>query len=89
MTVRCWTLLVDDEPVGIAGWFVVHGVAHVFSDLKPGVPKLAVWRAARKLMGLLPRSAICVTTGSGLFLDRLGWVYLGDCDEGEVYAWHS
>lgn len=89
MTVRSWTLLVDDRPVGIAGWFVFGGVAHVFSDLTPGAPRQTVWRAAKLFMTQLPGSAICVTKGSGAFLGRLGWRYLGDCDEGEVYAWHS
>ena len=88
-TVRAWTLLIEDQPVGVAGWFMYGGVAHVFSDLRPGVPKLTAWRAARQFMALVPPSALCVTRGAGPFLERLGWRYCGQHGDDEVYGWHS
>lgn len=77
-SVRAWTLLIDDEPAGIAGYRVDGDVIAVFSDVKETVPKMTIWRQAREFMRMLTFPAYCrCTETSGPFLERLGWQRLG------------
>ena len=87
-SVRAHVLLEGGVIVGVAGYHIEAGVAVVFSDLRPGVSKIKVWRAARMFMDRLDIPAVCVSqNGSGRFLERLGWKFLGSSGDGEVYAW--
>lgn len=85
MTVRAHVLEGDDGILGLAGWYRNGAHLVVFSEVKLGLPKMTMWRCAKAFMATVPRGAICVTEGSGPFLERLGWVRQGD---GE-YAWLS
>lgn len=83
MSVRGVVWETDGEVVGLAGRYLLGGRTVIFSDAKPGLPKLAVWRAAKKFMAEVVGPAVCVTENSGPFLERLGWVK----GEGEEYLW--
>ncbi|MDX1742939.1 MAG: hypothetical protein R3186_05015, partial [Ruegeria sp.] len=89
LTVRAWAMDVNGEPAAVAGFFMAGGRAVVFSDIaKEGIPKLAIWRAAKKFMEKLTCPAACVAKeGSQEFLERLGWVYNGTDETGDVYTW--
>ena len=88
-SVRAWVLEKNGDVVGIAGYWLAGGRAVVFSDLmQSGMPKVTIWRAAREFMKKLKIPSLCVAQeGSGPFLERLGWDYLGDSPDGEVYQW--
>lgn len=81
MRARVW----EDETglLGLAGHHLAEGKIVVFSEMKPDLPELAVWRAAKQFMAGLNLPAVCYTEGSGRFLERLGW---NKTDDGE-YLW--
>ena len=65
---------IDDDVVGVAGYWMESGVAVVFSDLRCDVPKTAIWRGAKRFMDILPKRSVCDSTeASRPFLERLGW----------------
>ena len=76
----------DGEVVGIAGYYLVGGVAFMFSDNRDDIPKLTIWREAKAMMAEMKLPAICTATEqSGPFLERLGWVPVGN----GVYSWQG
>lgn len=78
-TVRAWVLTVDGKVVGVAGYYISAGNAVVFSDIKDGIPKMTVWRAAVEFMESLNLPVICEgSEGSKSFLERLGWTQVND-----------
>lgn len=78
-TIRAWALEVDGHVEGIAGYYVAGGNAVVFSDVNEGVKKMTIWRAGLSFVKSLPLPAICEgTEKSKAFLERLGWVQVGD-----------
>lgn len=82
--VRAWVLEVDGEVVGMAGWRVAGEHLVVFSDVKPGVAKMTVWRKAKQLMAMIDFPAFCeCTETSGPMLLRLGWRHVA----GNVYKY--
>lgn len=87
-TLRAWTLEADGEPVALAGYFMSSGHAMVFSDITDGIPKMTLWREAKRFMDKLKVPGVCVAAeGSGPFLERLGWAFAGHSEDGEVYTW--
>ena len=73
-SVRAWVLEIGGEVVGIAGYRRDGNYMVVFSDVKPDVPKMTIWRKAREFMAMLDFEAFCqCTETSGPFLERLGW----------------
>lgn len=88
VSVRAQVMTIDGAVVGVAGYYIANGVAVVFSDAKDGIPKMAIWRAAKAFMADFKLPAICVAEeNSGPFLERLGWVHVGPSEAGEVYQW--
>lgn len=74
--------------VGVAGYHVENGYAVVFSDKAGYIPKITIWREALGMMADIKIRALCVAeSGSGRFLERLGWVFAGNSSMGEVYQW--
>lgn len=82
VTIRATVWERDGELLGIAGYYM-DGVAVVFSESKPGLPKLAIWREAKAFMAGLNIPAVCITEEGGPFLERLGWIKGEDGD----YLW--
>lgn len=74
--------------MGIAGYYLQSGIVVVFSDNKPEIPKMTIWRQGRALMESLTFPAVCFATEtSGPFLERLGWQFAGSTDAGDMYKW--
>lgn len=87
-TIRAKVLDVNGEVKGIAGYYLAHGFAVVFSDNKPDIPKMTIWRQAKSLMESLNLPAVCLATEtSGPFLERLGWQFAEETDAGDMYKW--
>ncbi len=87
-TIRASVFEVDGELIGIAGYYLAGGVAVVFSDNKPDIPKMTIWRHAKAMMDSLRLPAICFATEtSGPFLERLGWQFIEETDAGDMYKW--
>ena len=87
-TIRANVLDVDGEVLGIAGYYLHGGNAVVFSDNKPDIPKLTIWRQAKALMKSLRLPSVCFATEtSGPFLKRLGWQFVEETDAGDMYKW--
>ena len=87
-SVRVWVLEHDGQVLGLAGYFMQDGKAVLFSDVREGVPKMTIWRAALAFMKSLDMPLVCEgTQKSAAFLERLGWVYVGDNDNGMVFEW--
>lgn len=87
-SIRAHVLVINGEVVGIAGYYLAGKVAMLFSDVRPDVPKMTIWRAAVKYMAGMKLPALCTgSEKSGPFLERLGWAYVGPSDDGEVYSW--
>lgn len=83
-SLRAKVLVRDGEVIGLAGHYLMNGVAVVFSESKGDVPKMTVWRESVKFMKTLSLPAICVASdGSGPFLERLGWRHV----DGEIYRY--
>ena len=86
VTMRARVLDVDGEVAAILGYHLTGGAVVVFSEIRKPIPKMAVWREAKKFMSELKIPAICVAeNGSGPLLKRLGWV----TEDEEVFTWHS
>lgn len=86
--VRAWVLEREGAVVGIAGYTITGDVPEVFSDSKEQLPSAVIWRESVAMMRRLNFPAICrAEKGSGRFLRRLGWVSLGQDEDGEVYGW--
>lgn len=78
------------ETLGLMGWKPDAGGLYVFSRIKPGFPKVGMWRAAVAALAMMGRPAWCVAeAGSAPFLRRLGWRSVGFCDLGEVFEWRT
>lgn len=76
----------DGEVIGIAGYYLLLGAVLVFSEAKPGIPKMTIWRESLAFMADLKLPAICVAEEtSGRFLERLGWHRA--TPDGDVYQW--
>lgn len=83
-SIRAWVLEMDGEVVGVSGWYGVPRV--VFSDVREGVPKMTIWRAAKAMMAKMDKPAVCQgSEGSRAMLERLGWQELED----EVFTWQA
>ena len=83
-SVRAWVMEIDGDVKGIAGYGIDGDALSVFSDVKPGVPKMTIWRQAKKFMGSIPSPAYCrCTETSAPFLERLGWTRLS----GDVFKY--
>ena len=88
-SIRARVLELDGEVVGVAGYYLVGGIAVMFSDTKADIPKLTIWRESKAMMAGMRIPAVCVASdGSGPFLERLGWRHLGPSPDGEVYQWN-
>ena len=89
-SVRATVYEIDGKPVGIVGFYIDVGVRVMFSDIKAGAPKKAIWREAKAIMADLTEPAVCVATeGSERFLERLGWMPVEMSSEGMVYRWQA
>lgn len=87
-TIRARVLERDGEVVGVAGYFVTGGMAVMFSDKRADIPKMTIWREAVAMMKGMKIPAVCVAeSGSGPFLERLGWKRAGTSADGDVYTW--
>lgn len=85
-SVRARVLEQDGEILGVAGYYMAGGTAVVFSDMKPGISKMTIWRESVAMMKTIKMPALChASDGSGPFLERLGWRPVGP--DGEVYEW--
>lgn len=86
--VRAWVAEEDGKVLGVAGYHLEAGCAVVFSDRRGGIPRMTIWREAKKMMRRITVPALCVAEdGAGPFLERLGWVFVGNSDAGGVYKW--
>lgn len=87
-TVRARVLEVDDQIVGVAGYWLAGGVAVMFSDIRGDIPNLTIWRESKAMMQSMNIPALCIATaGSERFLERLGWHYVGPSSDGGVFQW--
>lgn len=93
-SVRARVAEMSGEIVGVVGWRMVNGIAHVFSEIRPALkahPRRIV-NEARRVMAMLPH-AVCVADPSiknaPRFLIWLGWQHIGCTSFGEVYAWRN
>lgn len=87
-TIRARVLERDGAVVGVAGYYIINGLAVMFSDSKGDISKMTIWRESKAMMDGMKIPAICVSQdGSGPFLERLGWQYVGPSADGEVYKW--
>jgi len=83
-SVRAWVMEIDGVVEGIAGYGIDGEVMSVFSDVNDGVPKMTIWRQAKKFMDGVPSPAFCrCTETSAPFLERLGWTRLS----GDVFRY--
>lgn len=81
-------LEIQGEVAGIAGYRINGGHAVVFSDMKADIPMMTIWREAKAMMQSLKIPAVCYAEeGSGPFLERLGWAYIGGTKDGDMYKW--
>lgn len=86
VTMRAHVLDDGGEVTAILGYYLRGGTVVVFSEIRKPVPKMRIWREAKKFMSELKIPAICVAEGgSGPLLKRLGWV----TEDEEVFTWHS
>lgn len=89
-TLRAWSLEADGKVVAMAGYFMSAGKAVVFSDIKEDVPKMTIWREAKRFMDQLNVPSVCLAEDeAGPFLERLGWVFEGHSQDGGVYTWQA
>lgn len=82
----------NGEVIAVVGYYFLNGWALVFSDIMETAPrlKMRVWREAVRFMGKLTFPALCVADeGSGPFLTRLGWQFVGPSGDGDVYSWRD
>ena len=89
-SVRARVLEQNGDIVGVAGYYVACGLRVVFSDMKPGIPMMTIWRESVAMMKTITPPAICFSDGaSGPFLERLGWQHECSTPDGEVYKWQG
>lgn len=89
-TIRAQVWELDGEPAAVAGVYRLGAARVVFSDIRPGVPKMAIWRQAKAFMDDLKAPALCIAeANSGPFLERLGWAFVGSSEDGDVYQWRD
>lgn len=87
-SIRARVLEIDGEIAGVAGYYIVNGVAVMFSDSRGDIPAMTVWRESKAMMDSMKIPAVCVAEeNSGPFLKRLGWTYEGPSKDGDVYSW--
>lgn len=90
-TARVRVALVDGRPAAILGYVLERDFAMVFSEIREALPKKLIVREALALMGGLKVPAGCLADrahpGSCRFLERLGWIPVGEIEQGKVYAW--
>ncbi len=92
-TMKAKVAVMDGEPVGLAGYYMVGDAAFVFSTMTDAIKDrpMLIWREAKAFMDALKVPARCVADpnipGSGRFLRRLGWTLAGTRDGVEVYEW--
>jgi hypothetical protein len=83
--------LVDGRPAAILGYAMMPGYAYVFSEIRERLPAKLIVREALALLSQLRVPGGCTASvkhpGSCRFLERLGWVRVGEVEEGPVYAW--
>lgn len=80
----------NGEVVALIGYYPYEkGTVFVFSDIKPeATQKVALLRHAVRFLRSLDHVGVCIASdGAGPLLERLGWVYAGDDEERQVYAW--
>lgn len=87
VTTRAWTLHYAGQMVGVGGYYLLPRTKLVYTDLRDGVPKVVIMRAARALMDRIqpPAMALCERPRARRLLTRLGW---RDTGEG-VFEWSS
>lgn len=80
-TVKAWVAVEDDKPVGIGGYYLLGGMAVVFTDQR-GMSKRDMVRGARALMTKLKKLRMDVVAGSDLpnvtMLKHFGFEPFGD-----------
>ncbi len=91
VSVRARVMERDGDIVALCGYYIAGGQAAVFSDIKDkALPKLAVWREAVRFMKTIKVPAYCIADdGSAPFLERLGWKWAGDTNEGGLFQWEA
>ena len=96
--VRAWVLVRgDEEPDVLFGVLFPASGCLAFSTIRPGsdLPALLRWRLAKvameKLASLGYNGMYAVAApgipGARRFLERLGWVYGGTSDKGDLMLW--
>lgn len=94
-TIRAFTVLLDGEVTCIAGVTIEPDGVMAFSDLREGlqVPKMTIYRYAKQLADLirgwgLPAAAVADPNrpNSDRFLERMGFCYIIDSEEGKVFG---
>lgn len=89
-SIKARVLEVDGEVAGMAGYYIVNGVAVMFSESNRPLPKMTIWRESKAMMDSIKIPAVCTAEeNSGSFLQRLGWEYAGPSPDGDVYTWRQ
>lgn len=85
VTIKALVGLLDGEPVGFGGYYLVDGAAVAFSDMKPEMRgrRKDIVRGARAIMDLIRRSGLATTAGANpaqpnapLVLTRYGFRHI-------------
>jgi hypothetical protein len=93
---RSWAAEVDGELAAVAGVQFTPTNAVVFSDINTelDLPKMTIWRGAVEMFNKIkelkrPLVAVCTDNymNSPAFLERLGFEFHGNSEEGEVLTW--
>lgn len=96
-TVKGWAVDYNGDLAAICGVTIGRGPVVAFSEIRPGldVPKITVWRTAKKLMQNIEDQGFKMVfalaspklPGAPAFLERLGFVHDESSARGEVYKW--
>ncbi len=92
---KAWIVRIEEKIVGIAGIYYQPKQAIMFSDMilnGLSVPKKLIWRTVKQLwenIKALGVPAVAVCSGefmnSGVMLERLGFVYVRQDENGIIY----
>lgn len=93
-TVRAFAVDWHGELAAIAGVTIQRDVCTFFSDIRPDIdpPAMAIWRASVEIVNRIQAMKLpCIAIAnpelptSSAYLERLGFTYHGDSDEGRIY----
>lgn len=99
-TIKAMVVLKDGEIAALSGITIERDRLVAFSDVKNvDASKFTVWRVAKELMAFISKNNLPVFAmtdstkpNSGKFLERLGFHYEGECEDGTIYRlqpWQS